>query len=129
QAAKARQQATGERERLVRAMGLSGSDLAFRIPSSLPPLPIRPRNAPTVEMQAVARRIDLQIARIELDTLAKSYGLTQATRFLNLLDLSAVGKDIVDKRIGERIKDRGVAVELQIPLFDFGEARVREAKQ
>jgi outer membrane protein TolC len=129
QSAKARQQVTSERERLVRAMGLSGSDLAFRIPGSLPPLPLRPRNAPTVEMQAVARRIDLQIARIELDALAKSYGLTRATRFLNLLDLSAVGKDIVDKRTGERIKDRGVAVELQIPLFDFGEARVREAEQ
>jgi outer membrane protein TolC len=129
QSAKARQQAASERERLVRAMGLSGGDLAFRIPGVLPPLPVRPRTAPTVEMQALARRIDLQIARIELDVLAKSYGLTRATRFLNLLDLSAVGKTTIDKAHGERITDRGLAVELQIPLFDFGEARVREAEQ
>jgi hypothetical protein len=52
-------------------MGIWGNELAFRIPNSLPPLPRRPRNAPTVEMQAVARRIDLQIGRIELDALAK----------------------------------------------------------
>jgi outer membrane protein TolC len=129
QLAKARQQAASERERLVRAMGLWGSDLAFRIPNSLPPLPSRPRNAPMVETQAVARRIDLQIGRIELDALAKSFGLTQATRFLNLLDLSAVGKTIINKPTGERIRDRGFDVQLQIPLFDFGETRVREAEQ
>jgi outer membrane protein TolC len=129
QLAKARQQATGERERLVRAMGLWGGGLAFKIPNSLPPLPNRPRSAPTVETQAVSRRIDVQIGRIELDALAKSFGLTQATRFLSLLELSAVGKTIVNKPTGERIRDRGFDVQLQIPLFDFGEARVREAEQ
>jgi outer membrane protein TolC len=129
QAAKVRQQATVERERLVRAMGLWGGDLSFKVPSSLPPLPVRPRNAPAVETEALARRIDVQIGRIELDALAKSYGLTQATRFLNLLELSAVGKTIVNKPTGERITDRGFDVQLQIPLFDFGETRVREAEQ
>jgi outer membrane protein TolC len=129
QLAKARQQASSERERLVRAMGLSGNDLAFKIPNALPPLPSRPRSAPTVEMQALTRRIDLQIGRIELDALAKSYGLTQATRFLNLLELSGVGKTTTDKATGARIRDRGFEVQLQIPLFDFGAARVREAEQ
>ena len=129
QLAKAKQHAAGERERLVRAMGLWGSDLAFKIPNSLPPLPNRPRSAPTVETQAVARRIDLQIGRIELDALAKSFGLTQATRFLNLLDLSAVGKTTINKPTGEHIRDLGFDAEVQIPLFDFGETRVREAEQ
>jgi outer membrane protein TolC len=129
QLAKARQQAAGERERLVRALGLWGSDLAFKIPNALPPLPGRPRTAPTVETQAVARRIDLQIGRIELAALAKSFGLTQATRFLNLLDLSAVGRTRIDKPTGQRIRDIGFDAEVQIPLFDFGEARVREAEQ
>jgi outer membrane protein TolC len=129
QLAKARQQATSGREHLVRAMGIWGNELAFRIPNSLPPLPRRPRNAPTVEMQAVARRIDLQISRIELDALAKSSGLTQATRFLNILDLSAVDKTTINKSTGQRITDRGFEAELQIPLFDFGESRVRGAEQ
>jgi outer membrane protein TolC len=109
-------------------MGLWG-DLAFKMPIALPPLPSRPRSAPTVETQAVARRIDLQIGRIELEALAKSFGLTHATRFLNLLDLSAVGKTTIYKPTGQRIRDLGFDAEVQIPLFDFGEARVRAAEQ
>jgi outer membrane protein TolC len=126
---RARQQATGERERLSRALGLWGNDLSFKIPNSLPTLPARPKTLPAVEKQAVAQRIDLQIGRVELDALAKSYGLTRATRFLNLLDLSAVSKTIIDKRTGEHIRDLGLDAELQVPLFDFGEARLREAEE
>jgi outer membrane protein TolC len=129
QLAKARQQAMSERERLVRAMGLWGSELAFRVPNALPPLPARPRLLPAVEMQAVARRLDLQIARIELDALAKSYGLTRATRFLDLLDVSMVGKTIVDKPTGQRIRDLGFEAAVRVPLFDFGEVRVRTAEE
>jgi outer membrane protein TolC len=80
-------------------------------------------------MQAVARRLDLQIARIELDALAKSLGLTQATRFLNLLELSGVGKTTLDRPTGTRIIERGFEAQLQIPLFDFGATRVRAAEE
>ena len=86
QLADARQRATSERERLIRSLGLWGSDLAFTLPKSLPTLPQRPRTLAAVEQEAIRRRIDLKIARIELETLAKSYGLTQATRFINVLD-------------------------------------------
>ena len=129
QAAKARAQAGAEREHLIRVMGLSGKDLAFRLPSTLPPLPPKPRAGPAIERQALARRPDLQIARIELDALAKSYGLTQATRFLNLLELAGVGKTTTDRTTGTSIKDVGIDLEFQIPLFDFGTARVREAEE
>jgi outer membrane protein TolC len=129
QLAQARQQAEAERERLIRAMGLWGDDLAFKIPNALPPLPARPRNLPTVEMQAVARRLDLRIARIELDALARSYGLTEATRFVNLLEAGAAGKTTIDKPTGQRIRDLGFEAQLQVPLFDFGGARLREAEE
>jgi outer membrane protein TolC len=46
----ARQHAQSERERLVRAMGLSGSDLSFRLPDALPALPGRLRSVPSVEV-------------------------------------------------------------------------------
>src|ERR1700730_10217803 len=52
QLAKARQEAAADRDRLFRALGLWGSDLAFKIPNARPPLPGRPRTAPTVETQA-----------------------------------------------------------------------------
>ena len=81
----ARQRAGRARERLVRSMGLWGHDLSFKLPQTLPALPKRPRTLLSVEADAVRRRVDLQIARIELDALAKSYGLTTATRFIKLL--------------------------------------------
>jgi len=57
----------GEEEDLVRALGLSGADTAFNLPGALPPLPARARSLPRVETEALARRADLQMARIEGD--------------------------------------------------------------
>lgn len=128
QLATTRQRAASEREALIRAMGLWGDDLAFRISTALPPLPSRPQLLPGIEAEAVRRHVDLQIGRIELDALAKSYGLTQATRFINVLDAGFAGKTTREKATGEKIRERGFDVELQIPIFDFGEVRVREAE-
>lgn len=125
----ARQSASRERERLVRALGLWGNDLDFALPKALPALPKHALTLPAVEKDTVRRRIDLQIARIELDTLAKAYGLTQATRFINVLDAGYADKITKDKETGGSIRDRGFAVSFEIPIFDFGEARVREAEQ
>jgi outer membrane protein TolC len=127
QLATARQRATSDRERLIRALGLWGSDTEFTLPGKLPALPARPRLMAGVEAEAVARRIDLQMARIEASVLAKSYGLTSATRFINLLDL---GPDI--KKTGDNgtvRREYGFDAELQIPLFDFGAVKVRQAEE
>jgi outer membrane protein TolC len=70
--------------------------------------------------------VDLQIARVELDVLAKSYGLTQASRFINIFDGGYADK--LEKRPDERFLMRGFDIRLQIPIFDFGEVRVRQAE-
>jgi outer membrane protein TolC len=128
QLASARQRAATERERLIQVMGLWGNDLAFKLPPALPTLPPRLRPLSTVERDALRHRIDVQIARIEVETLAKSFGLSQATRFINVLDLGAIAKTTRPAE-GEVDRQRGVEVELQVPLFDFGETRLREAEQ
>jgi len=127
--ARARQGASSARARLARLMGLWGSDLAFRLPNVLPPLPRRAKSLPMVEVEALRRRLDLRIARIEVDALAKSYGLTQATRVLNLLEVAGIAKTTKDRATGERERERGIEVEFQVPLFDFGEVRVRRAAE
>lgn len=127
--AMARARASSERERLVRTLGLSGADLNFTLPKSLPPLPSRVSRMPQVEQEALNRRIDLQIARIELDLLAKSYGLTAATRFVNVLEGGYADKVKDDKETGLHSHSRGFTVTFEIPVFDFGETRVREAEQ
>lgn len=64
----------------MRTLGLWDKDLNFRLARNLPALPARPRTLPAIEAAAVKRRIDLQDARIEVEALAKSYGLSQARR-------------------------------------------------
>ncbi|HEX2538970.1 MAG TPA: TolC family protein [Pseudolabrys sp.] len=128
QLASARQRADAERERLIRALGLWGGDLVFKLPDRLPALPGKPRALPQVEQDAVSRRVDLQMARMDAETLAKSYGLTKATRFVNVLDAGYADKITRNKDTGERAHDRGFTVSLEVPLFDFGEGKLREAE-
>lgn len=125
--ATARQEAASARERLARLFGLWGGDLDFRLPSALPALPSRPVSQPAIEVEAVSRRVDLQAARIELGALARSYGLTQATRFLSMLEVAGISKKTTEPELGT-IRERGIDVQLQIPIFDFGEVRVRQAE-
>ena len=87
----ARQQAASAREALVRTLGLSGSELRFKLPDALPALPRQTATPATVEAEAVAsprRSSDRRASRSM--SLAKSYGLTGATRFINLLDAAGV---------------------------------------
>jgi outer membrane protein TolC len=127
QLATARQKAASDRETLVRAMGLWGRDLAFALPSALPALPPRPLVQPAIEREAVRRRIDVQIARLETEALAGTLGLTQATRFVDVFELAGLAKNT--KSGGDTERERGFEAELRVPLFDFGETRVRQAEQ
>ena len=127
QLATVRLRAASERERLVRALGLWGDDLDFKLPAQLPPLPPRVRPLESIEVEAVRRRVDLQMARIEAALLAKSYGLTGATRFVSLLDVAGISKKTREN--GETLRESGVEVEFQVPLFDFGEVKVRQAEE
>jgi outer membrane protein TolC len=123
QLAVARQAASSEREALIRLLGLWDGEIKFKLPNALPPPPQRVQSLAAIEVEAVRRRVDLQISRMELDALARGYGLTQATRFINLLEAGYADKI----ETGAPFK-RGFAVDLQIPIFDFGEVRVRQAE-
>ncbi|MBR3189724.1 TolC family protein [Bosea sp. (in: a-proteobacteria)] len=134
QLAQARQQQRQERERLVRQLGLWGDDLKFRL-GNLPPLP-RLQSVKAIEAEALRKRIDIQIARAELDTLAKSLGLANATRFVNDIDL--LGRRTYDR--SRSINDHGhiereasrrktLELEIDIPIYDFGQSKVALAEQ
>ncbi len=107
-------------------MGLADGDIRFVIPRALPALPVKPRTVVDIEIEALRHRLDLRIARIELNALAKSYGLTKATRFISLLNVSGVSRTQRDAG-GTSGTGGGGEVEFQIPIFDFGEVRLRQA--
>jgi len=122
------QEATSSRERLIRLLGLWDTDIGIRLPQKLPILPRQPLSLPRIEVDAVAHRIDLQIARIELAALAKSLNLTEASRFVTLLDVAGIDRKTRDPE-GAPFRERGFDVQFQIPIFDGGEVRVRQAAE
>jgi len=129
QLARARLNQGVERERLVRLLGLWGQDLDFRLPSSLPLLPARLRTAEAVEAQALTRRVDLAAQKHELEALAVTLGLTEVTRLVTDIELIGRSKDVKDRASGTTDRSKGVGLEFEIPLFDFGAARSMEAEQ
>ncbi|MGX5733252.1 TolC family protein [Bosea thiooxidans] len=135
QLAQARLQQRQERERLVRQLGLWGDDLEFRLPASLPSLP-RVQSVKAIEAEALRKRIDIQVARADLDALAKSLGLTQATRFVNDVDLLGRrtydrGRTVSEDGLVEResSRSRTLELEIEIPIYDFGQSKVALAEQ
>lgn len=132
QLAQARLKARGDREALTRFMGLWGGDLDYRLPPRLPVLPAEPETMTNVEIEAVRRRVDLIIARQEVMTLAKSFKLDEATRYVSLLQLAGIyNGETANNTVGtfENVQRLGLDLEVSIPIFDSGEAKLRAARE
>jgi outer membrane protein TolC len=123
QLARARQAAIAERERLVRSMGVFGEQTKFQLPARLPELPASPRDVQDVEAAAVAQRLDIQAARRDNEAVAQSLGLTKVTRFISALELGRART-----KEGDEPFSYGWEVTVEIPLFDWGSARVAKAE-
>jgi len=124
QLARSMQSQASARERLIRLMGLWGDDLRFALPVRLPELPKTAREAGDLEAMALAQRLDVQGARRDAEALAESMGLTRISRFVNLLEFG-----VHDNSESPGPNQRGWEIELRIPIFDFGGARVARAEQ
>jgi outer membrane protein TolC len=122
--ARAEQAQTAAQERLTRLLGLSGSR-AFKLPERLPDLPKTPDELPNVEQIAMDQRLDLQAVRLETEALAKNLGLTRATRFINLLEFGPAR--VLEGQKNDPYK-KGYEISFELPLFDWGGARVAKAE-
>ncbi|MDR6539435.1 TolC family protein [Variovorax soli] len=110
--------ATSAREELVRALGLDDAQAArLTLPERLPDLPKTPREARDVGMTASEQRLDVQLARAQLDVAGKSQGLNLLSTFIDAE--AGVRRDTVFDG-GSRGTRRGFELDLRLPLFDGG---------
>lgn len=121
--ARAQQQAQAERERLIRLLGLSGEQLGFKLPDRLPDLPKAPTQPVDAERTALDKRLDVLMAKRAAASTASAYGLTRATRFVNVLEVGYTNKSESGSP-----RANGFEIELELPLFDFGSVRTNRAE-
>jgi len=123
QLASARLRARREQEALARALGLWRDADRFTTPTQLPSLPRTLDPLSNIEMDAVRTRMDLAIARQDLKIAASQLDLTEASRFVDMLELAGIGKEERDAE--GRTRRRGFELEIEIPIFDGGEVKSR----
>jgi len=123
QQAQARLQASTAREELVRLLGLWGPSLAFTLPDRLPDLPAQPDQPANAEATALSQRLDVLIARQDAQATAQALGMTKTTGFINVFDAGYANKSTTGAP-----RENGYEVSLELPLFDWGGARVARAQ-
>lgn len=142
QLAEARLTARLAKEELTRLMGVWGTETDYFVPDSLPALPERPYVKPRIEAEALRERIDLKAAKLNLEAVAQSYGLTEATRFVSDLELivgveaereleteyELHGGSLEETTSRSTVITPQIELEFVIPIFDSGKARMRKAE-
>jgi outer membrane protein TolC len=110
-------------EALARLLSVSSDQI--RLVERLPDLPKSVEDLQPFEKAAFENRLDLQAMRLETDALAKQLGLTKTTRFINVLEIGPAR--VLEGRRGDPYK-KGLEIGFEIPLFDWGTARVAKAE-
>jgi outer membrane protein TolC len=119
QLARAGQNATVTRETLARAIGLDAAQAAaLKLPERLPDLPPAPDEEVATARYALEARLDVRMAKAELEYLARQQGLTRITSYVDGLHVAAVHNSETGKP-----PRKGFEIEMPLPIFDFGDAR------
>jgi outer membrane protein TolC len=123
QLAKARLASITARERLTGYLGVRSGDARFELPERLPDLPAAPIESADAEQSALDRRLDVLVAKRSAEATASNLGLVTTTGFINVLEAGFSN----ESNTGER-RMNGYEVEVQLPLFDWGDAKVGRAR-
>lgn len=118
QLARAERTARVAREALVRALGLDAARASrLTLPDRLPDLPAVPRGEQSVMEAALDQRLDIRIARRQLDFTAREQGLARVTSYVNSFTLAGVRNSETGRE-----PQRGYDLDVPLPIFDFGDA-------
>lgn len=119
----AKQQQISKLEALSRLLNVAPDEIQLQ--ARLPDLPQDVSDLQTVEKTAFEQRLDLQAMRQETDSLAKQLGLTKTTRLINVLEIGPAR--VLEGQRGDAYK-KGVDISFELPLFDWGGAKVARAE-
>ncbi|WP_332852274.1 TolC family protein [Duganella sp. S19_KUP01_CR8] len=123
QQARSRHEALASREQLIRLLGLSGEQQSFVLPDRLPDLPPQAQEINNAEAQALSQRLDMLAARRDTEATADALGLTKATGFINVFDAGYANKSSTGLP-----RENGYQVSFELPIFDWGSAKVARAQ-
>jgi outer membrane protein TolC len=123
QLAASQQAATAAREELTRQLGLTDEQAGqLKLPDRLPDLPKEPRAPEAVSATATAQRLDVQMARMQLDTAGKSQGLNLVASLVDA-ELGIRRDTVFDNAAGTSTPRRGYELGIRLPIFDWGSAK------
>lgn len=114
--ARAEQRLVLTREALMRAMGLRDTAAEWRVPEAFPELPAAEMEQQQLERLAATQRLDLAIARRELEVAQRQVPLTR------LAVLEETVLDVHYEREPDGEHTVGPGIELPIPIFNTGRA-------
>lgn len=120
--ARAENAALAAREQLTRLMGLYGDQARYELPKRLPSLPEAPEQFPDAVKTALTERLDIQAAKIGVERLASNLGMVKTNRFINVLEIGSIYNTS-----NEEPKQTGWEIGVELPIFDWGGAKVARA--
>lgn len=115
--------ATATREELTRQLGLTDAQaVQLKLPERLPDLPKAAREAFEVTANATQQRLDVQMARNQLDMAGKSQNLNLLTSLVDV-ELGLRRDTVADSATGTSAPRKGYELGIRLPLFDWGNAK------
>jgi cobalt-zinc-cadmium efflux system outer membrane protein len=118
--ARTQAQIRSDRERLNRLMGLWGPAVGWRVADQLPPVPKSERSLAGLEKRAVEERIDIALARQSVEAARVGLAVRSGTRFTPI----SIKGGIHAEKEPDSAQRKGPTVDVQLPLFDFGQAAI-----
>ena len=123
QLASSQHASTAAREELIRQLGLTDTQAGqLKLPERLPDLPKEPLQAAVVNANAPQQRLDVQIARNQLEMAGKSQGLNLVTSLVDV-ELGVRRDTVFDNAAGTSTPRKGYELGIRLPIFDWGTAK------
>lgn len=104
------------RVKLNRFLGLSSTELCWQINKNLPTLPQDELPLDCLEEIAMSQRLDLEMARWEVERIARMFGITHWWAYTDAI------LGVSNERDAEGINVTGPIFSLELPIFNYGQA-------